>query len=72
MRELNSMELCEVSGAVSVKFTTPLTVGMLNTLTNFSPVAKYASGAFTAGYAVGTWLNDTFGISTRIVDAISN
>jgi hypothetical protein len=69
MRELTYGEASDVGGA-SLKLTTPLTWSLLNNVGNFNTVTKLAVASFSAGYAVGTFLNETFGISDRIVAAL--
>lgn len=70
MRELDSSEILAVGGALSL--TTPLTAGLLNSVSNFNAVTKLVTAAFGVGYAIGTFLNDQFDISTKIVDAITD
>ena len=70
MRELCMGEMSLVQGA-GVNFNSPLTVGMFNSVADTFVVAKAVTTAFTAGYAIGTWLNNTFDLSTKIVDLIS-
>lgn len=69
MRELCAGELSLVQGA-TLNFTSPITFGMLNSVTNATTVGKAVTTAFGVGYAIGTWLNNTFDLSTKIVDAI--
>jgi len=69
MRELDATEIMAVRGA-GVTFTTPLTLGMLNDISTLSGVGRYVTAAFSAGWSVGTYLNNKFDLSTRIVDAI--
>jgi hypothetical protein len=69
MRELCTQELCVVQGA-GVNFNSPITPGLLNSVANATTVAKAVVASFTLGYAIGTWLNDKFDLSTKIVDAL--
>lgn len=69
MRELSSIEITGVSGA-GMTFTTPVNASTLNDLSKFGGVTKYATAAFSVGYAIGTWLNERYNISGRIVDAL--
>jgi hypothetical protein len=68
MRELTNDEVCCVGGAVD--FTSPITLGLMNNVANATVVGRATALSFGVGYAIGTWLNNTFQISTRIVDAI--
>ncbi|HTQ35678.1 MAG TPA: hypothetical protein VMH77_01470 [Steroidobacteraceae bacterium] len=70
MRELDSTEIMNVSGA-GVNFTTPLTLSMLNDISVFGGVTRFATAAFSAGYALGTYLNDEYDISTKVVDVLT-
>ena len=68
MRELSSMEIFEVGGGLN--FTSAVTFKLLNNVAEATTVGKWVSASFTAGYLVGTYLNNQFDISTRIVDAL--
>jgi hypothetical protein len=69
MRELCTEELSLVQGA-NLYFTSSISFATINSVANASTVAKALTTAFGAGYAVGTWLNNTFDLSTKIVDAL--
>jgi hypothetical protein len=69
MRELTQDEVCCVGGA-AVNFTSQITLGLLNNVADATVVGRATALSFGIGYAIGTWLNNTFNISTRIVDAI--
>ncbi len=70
MRELTMMEIAGVTGAGPLTYTTHITTGLMNNVANATTVGRMVAISFTAGYAVGTWLNNTFDLSTRIVDRI--
>jgi hypothetical protein len=67
IRPLNSITIAQVSGGLSPGpgYTPPLSV----LFPVLGPIAG-VGGAFAAGYAAGTLLNNTFGISTWIVDQL--
>ncbi len=71
MRELTATEIFEVGGAGGLNFTSSITLGTLNSVSNFSTVTKMGSLAFGVGYAIGSYLNERFSLSMRIVDLIS-
>jgi hypothetical protein len=68
MRELQANEMLCCAGGGGLTFTTPLTMTTVNNVANATTVGRMLALSFTAGYAVGTYLNDKFNISTRIVD----
>ena len=70
MRELCAGEISLVQGS-GVNFTSPITMGLLNNLADATAVGKATLGAFSVGYAIGTWLNNTFDLSTKIVDELT-
>jgi len=70
MRELHANELLCCAGGGGLNFTTPLTMSTLNNVANATTVGRMVALSFTAGYAIGTYLNDKFDISTRIVDRL--
>jgi hypothetical protein len=74
MRELNVNEIKEVNGGGweqnAYHWLTGRSGYGTNNLTRATVLSRGAGmvgGAFLAGYAAGTYLNNTFGISTRIV-----
>ena len=69
MRELNASEITGVSGG-GLTFTGSLTLSMLNDVATLSGVLRYASAAFSAGYAVGTYLDSRYNISSKIADLL--
>ncbi len=69
MRELCAGERSLVQGS-GLNFTTPITMGLLNNVADATTVGKAVTGAFGVGYAIGTWLNNTFDLSTKIVDVL--
>jgi hypothetical protein len=71
MRELSGTEIFEVGGGEGITFTTPVTMTLLNDVANATTVFRWLAGSFGAGYFVGTWMNQRFDISTKIVDLIS-
>jgi hypothetical protein len=71
MRELTIDEIFEVGGAGPLNFTTPVTSSMLNNVANATTVGRMLSLSFGFGYAIGSYLNATFGLSTKIVDYLS-
>ncbi len=68
MRELSSLEIFEVGGGIN--FTTPVTMSLLNNVANATVVGRWASAAFGAGYLLGTYLNNRFDLSTKLVDLL--
>ena len=70
MRELSSTEIFGVSGGV-LQFTSRITMSLLNNVGYATTVGSWVSASFTAGYFLGSVLNDRFDLSTKIVDAIS-
>jgi hypothetical protein len=70
MRELTATEIFEVSGANGLSFTSPVTLSTLNSVSNATTVGKMLSLSFGVGYAIGSYLNEKFNISTKIVDLL--
>ena len=68
MRELSSQEIFEVGGGIS--FTTPLTMTLLNDTAVMSSIGPWVTGAFAAGYFIGTKLNARFNLSGKLVDLL--
>ena len=68
MRELNCGEIRCVGGALN--FTSPVTLATVNNVADATTVGRVLTTSFAVGYAIGTWLNNKFNLSTRIVDAI--
>lgn len=68
MRELSSQEICEVGGGIN--FTTPITMTLLNDVAIVRTISPWVSGAFAAGYFVGTKLNERFNLSGKLVDLL--
>ena len=72
MRELTANEIFEVGGAGPLDFTSSITWSLLNNISNANAVGKMVSVSFGAGYAIGSFLNAYFGISTWIVDRLTD
>jgi hypothetical protein len=70
MRELQANEMLCCAGGGGLNFTSPVTLGTLNSVSNATTVGRMLTASFTVGYAIGTYLNDKFDLSTRIVDRI--
>ena len=70
MREMTMNEICCVGGGTGLEFTSPITLSTMNNVANATTVGRVAGVSFAIGYAVGTWLNNKFDISTRIVDLL--
>jgi hypothetical protein len=70
MRELTATEIFEVGGAGGLNFTSSITVGTLNSVSNATTVGKMVSLSFGVGYAIGSYLNEKFNLSTKIVDLL--
>jgi hypothetical protein len=70
MRELNADEMLCCAGGGPLNFSSPMTTGTLNNVANATTVVRMLALSFTVGYSIGTYLNDKFNISTRIVDRI--
>jgi len=68
MRELTMNEICCVGGAVD--FTSPVTLALMNNVSNATMIGRALGASFALGYVIGTWLNNSLSLSTRIVDAI--
>jgi hypothetical protein len=71
MRELTATEIFAVGGANGLNFNSPVTLGTLNNVANATTVGKMTSLAFGVGYAIGSYLNERFSLSMRIVDLIT-
>ena len=68
MRELSSQEIFEVGGGIN--FTTPITMTLLNNVAEATIVGRWVTGAYGVGYLIGTYLNNQFNLSTKIVDRL--
>lgn len=68
MRELTATEIFEVGGAGDLTFSSPVTLAMLNNVSSASAIFKMAVASYGLGYALGTWLNNKFDISTSLLD----
>lgn len=71
MRELTATEIFEVGGADGLKFSSPITLGTLNTVSNATTVGRMVTGSFAVGYAIGTFLNERLNLSMHIVDLLT-
>jgi hypothetical protein len=71
MRELTATELFEVGGAGPLSFTTPITSSVLNDVASATQVGKMVSLSFGVGYAIGSYLNERFNLSMKIVDFLT-
>jgi hypothetical protein len=71
MRELTATEILEVGGANGLNFTSNITLGTLNSVSNATTVGKMVSLSFGVGYAIGSYLNERLNLSMRIVDLIT-
>jgi hypothetical protein len=71
MRELTATEIFAVGGANGLNFNSPVTLGTLNSVSNATTVGKMVSLSFGIGYAIGSYLNEKFNLSTKIVDLIT-
>ncbi len=71
MRELSFDEAFEVGGGDPLTFTTPITTAVLNDFVKANQIASAVGGSFIVGWTIGTWFNNRYGISTKIVDLIT-
>lgn len=71
MRELTANEIFEVGGASGLNFNSPMTTSTLNNVANATTVGRMVTLSFGIGYAIGTYLNERYSISTRIVDLLT-
>lgn len=68
MRELTGNEIFEVGGGIT--FTTPITMTLLNNVADATVVGRWAALSFSAGYYIGTKLNEKFNLSGKLVDLL--
>ena len=71
MRELTATEILEVGGAGGLNFTSSISLGTLNSVSNATTVGKMVSLSFGVGYAIGSYLNERFYLSSKIVDLLT-
>lgn len=71
MRELTATEIFGVGGAEGLNFTSPINAATLNNVAKASTVGRMVTASFALGYAIGTYLNERYSISTRIVDLLT-
>lgn len=71
MRELTADEIFEVGGAAGLEFTSPVTLSTLNNVSNATTVGRMVGLAFGIGYAIGSYLNERYSLSMRIVDLLT-
>jgi hypothetical protein len=72
MRELTATEIFGVGGAGGLTFTTALTPSVVNNVANATTVGRMVALSFGVGYAVGSYLNEKFSISTWLVDKLTD
>jgi hypothetical protein len=71
MRELTANEIFEVGGAAGLNFSSPINATTMNSVANATAAGRMVGLAFGVGYAIGTYLNERYSLSTRIVDLLT-